>query len=72
MDWVEPTLKQSIASFYGTDFGRYLESFQGLLWSRDGKRPKIRIEHKGVDKRRYVVRFGIAPRSPYPTYILSK
>jgi len=59
-DRVEQILKQPIASFYGTDFGRYLESFENMLGSRDGKRPKIQIEHKGVDKRRYVLRFGIA------------
>jgi hypothetical protein len=59
-DWVEPILKQSIASFYGTDFGTCLESFENMLLSRDGKRPKKHIEHRGVDKRRYVIRFGIA------------
>jgi hypothetical protein len=39
-DWVEPILKQSIASFYGADLGRCLESIENLLRSKDGQRPK--------------------------------
>jgi hypothetical protein len=46
-DWVEPILKQSIASFYDTDFGRCLESFENMLRSKDGQRPKQHIEHSG-------------------------
>src|SRR5712692_7768896 len=59
-DWVSQSSNRSIAPFYGTDFERCVESFENTLWSRDGKRPKIQIEHSGVDKRQYLIRFGIA------------
>ena len=65
---VEQILKQSIASFYGTDFGRCLESFENMQWSRDEQRRKMQMEHKGVVNRRYVIRFGI--RCPIPAQFI--